>query len=73
MISTGKILIVCGIIMVVVGLAIQYFDKIPFLGKLPGDFLYEKGNTKIYFPLATSILLSILLSFILYIINQLKG
>jgi len=69
----GKILILVGIVCILVGLAINYGHKIPFLGKLPGDISIDKGNVKIYFPLATSILISILLSLLLFLYNKFKN
>jgi hypothetical protein len=68
----GKFLIIVGIVCIVVGLLINYAHKIPFLGKLPGDIFIEKGNVKVYFPIATSILISILLSLLLFLYNKLK-
>lgn len=68
----GKILIILGLILVATGLVVHYAERIPFLGKLPGDFAFEKGNVRIYIPLATSILISILLSLVLYIIGRLR-
>jgi predicted phosphohydrolase len=69
----GKILIILGAVLIGLGLIIQYGNRIPFLGKLPGDIIIEKGNLKIYFPIATSILLSVLLSVVLYLINKFKN
>lgn len=68
----GKILIILGMILLATGLIIHYAGRVPFLGKLPGDFTFEKGNVRIYIPLATSILISILLSLLLYIVNRLR-
>lgn len=68
----GKILIVIGVILIFVGIVITYSGRIPFLGKLPGDFRIERDNFRFYFPLTTSILLSILVSVILYLINRWK-
>jgi hypothetical protein len=69
----GKILITLGIILIIAGMAIQFYDKIPFLGKLPGDIRIERPNFRFYFPIATSILLSILLSLVLFLINKFKN
>jgi hypothetical protein len=69
----GKILIILGAVLIGLGLITQYGNRIPFLGKLPGDIIIEKGNLKIYFPIATSILLSVLLSVVLYLINKFKN
>ena len=64
----GKFLIVTGIIISLVGvlLLICRNSGIPFLGKLPGDIVIQKKNFTVYFPIATSILLSIILSLIFY-------
>ena len=69
----GKFLIIIGIVCIAVGLLMNYAHKIPFLGKLPGDIFIEKGNVKVYFPIATSILISILLSLLLFFYNKLKN
>ncbi len=66
----GKFLLIAGIFMVVAGLALVFLDKIPFLGKLPGDIVVRKGNFTFYFPLATSIILSIVLTIIFSIFRK---
>ena len=68
----GKGLIVTGVILVTVGLIFYYFNKIPFLGKLPGDILIKRENFTFYSPIVTSIILSIVISLILYIIRKLS-
>lgn len=70
MAGLGKILILLGGILIVVGLILVLAPKIPYIGKLPGDFRIKRNNVEIYFPLATSILLSILASAILWAINH---
>ena len=65
----GKILIIIGFILIVIGIIVSYRDRIPFLGKLPGDIAIEKGNFRFYFPIATSIVLSLIFSLLLYFIN----
>ena len=62
-----------GIVCIVVGLLMNYAHKLPFLGKLPGDIFIDKGNVKIYFPIATSILISLLLSLVLFLFNKFKN
>jgi uncharacterized protein HemY len=69
----GKILIIVGIIVLLAGIFIQYVERIPFLGKLPGDIAIERPNFKFYFPITTSILVSILISLILFLINKFKN
>ena len=63
----GKTLIIFGVILIGVGLLLTFFNKIPFLGKLPGDILIQRKNFTFYFPIATSILLSIILSLIFWL------
>lgn len=69
----GKILIIAGFILIVVGLVVSFADRIPFLGRLPGDISINRGNWKIFFPITTSILISILLSLLLYLFQRLKN
>ncbi|SHI00562.1 Protein of unknown function [Chryseolinea serpens] len=68
----GKLLIIIGIVCIAVGLILTYANKFP-LGKLPGDISVERGNFKFYFPLTTSILISLLLSLILFLYNRFKS
>jgi len=66
----GKLLITGGVIMTAAGLIILFWNKIPFIGKLPGDILISKENFTIYFPIVTSIVLSLLISLILYLLRK---
>lgn len=66
----GKMLLILGILFVVIGLFLMLGPKIPFLGRLPGDFMVRRGNFTLYFPLATSILLSIVLTLIFFIFRK---
>lgn len=68
--SIGKFLIFIGVILVILGVILTTFKHIPFLGKLPGDILIKRKNFTFYFPLMTSLILSILLSIILYFISK---
>jgi hypothetical protein len=61
----GRLLLVFGLVLAAVGLVFIFADKIPFLGRLPGDILIRKKNVTIFFPLATMILISIVLTVIL--------
>ncbi len=69
----GKLLIALGAILILAGLILTFLGRtnIP-LGRLPGDILYRGKHTTFYFPLATSILLSVLLTFVLYVVNHWK-
>ncbi|MBW1927212.1 MAG: DUF2905 domain-containing protein [Deltaproteobacteria bacterium] len=66
----GKMLLILGILFVVTGLFLMLGPKIPLLGRLPGDFVIRRGNFTLYFPLATSILLSIVLTLIFSIFRK---
>ena len=68
--SLGKFVILFGVIIVLLGLAITFWDKIPFVGKLPGDIVYKGKNFTFYFPIVTSILLSLIISLILYFLKK---
>lgn len=65
----GKILIAGGIAAVIAGVILVFFKNIP-LGRLPGDFHIHSGNTDFYFPLATSIIISVILSLIFYLVGR---
>lgn len=71
--SMGKVLIFTGSIILMIGLLISFGNRFPLLGKLPGDLVIEKGNTKIFIPITTSILLSIILSIVVFLINKLRS
>ena len=70
MLSLGRILIGLGLLLVVAGGVVILFGKMGVpLGRLPGDFSYKGKNVSFYFPLGTSILLSVLLSLLLWVIS----
>jgi predicted phosphohydrolase len=56
----GKTLVLAGIAIAIAGLAIWGLSSVPYIGKLPGDIYLKRGNFTFYFPLATSILISII-------------
>jgi hypothetical protein len=58
----GKMLVFLGIFIILIGLLLMMGDKIPFVGKLPGDIIIKKEKFTFYFPLATSILISLILT-----------
>jgi len=60
--AIGKMLIILGIILIIVGIGFLFGDKIPFIGKLPGDILIKKERFSFYFPITTSIIISIILT-----------
>jgi hypothetical protein len=67
----GKLLIVLGSLLLVAGVVLVLLGRTNLpIGRLPGDILYRGKNTTFYFPLATSIVLSVLLTLILYVIGR---
>ncbi len=66
----ARFVILTGVILIIIGLGIMFLPKIPFLGRLPGDIIIRKDNFVFYFPLASSIILSIILTIIFYLIGR---
>jgi hypothetical protein len=66
----GKSLIVVGLLIAIVGALFTFAGKIPWIGRLPGDIYVKKENFTFFFPLATSIILSLILSFILWLFKK---
>jgi uncharacterized membrane protein YkgB len=60
--ALGKLLILFGVLIVVIGLLLLVGEKIPWVGRLPGDIIIKRERYTFYFPLATSILISIILT-----------
>ncbi|KPL03359.1 MAG: hypothetical protein AMJ73_07355 [candidate division Zixibacteria bacterium SM1_73] len=63
--SIGKMLVAVGVLLILIGVILLVFSKIGFLGKLPGDIHVQKKNFEFHFPIATCIVVSILLSLLL--------
>ncbi len=63
--SVGKLLVVLGLVIVVIGAGIMLFGRIPFFGNLPGDLTVERGGTRVSIPIVTSIVLSIVVTIVL--------
>ena len=73
MTDLGKLLVFVGGTIVIVGLVLVLLGRTNLpLGRLPGDIVYRGKNTVFYFPLATSILLSVVLSILLYVVGRLR-
>ena len=69
--ETGKWIMILGGAIVLIGVVVYFFhDKLDWFGRLPGDFRYESDNMKFYFPLTTMIIISLLVSFILYLVRK---
>lgn len=68
----GRAIIAVGLVLVIIGGLFWLFGKLPFIGKLPGNVLVKKNNFTFYSPIATGILISIILSILLTVIFNLK-
>lgn len=68
----GKVLIVVGVLVAALGVLLVLGDKLPWLrlGRLPGDLAVERGNFRFYFPIVTSILLSAVVSLVLWLLSR---
>jgi len=66
----GRLLILLGVILVIVGAVFLLAPKLPWLGRLPGDLSFKRGNFSFFFPLGTCILVSIILTLIMYLFRR---
>ena len=66
----GKMLIILGLVLVLVGLGFMFADKIPYIGRLPGDIYVKKERFSFYFPITTSIIISIILTILFSIFKK---
>jgi len=71
--SFGWLLLIVGLVMAGIGLIWILAPSIPWLGRLPGDIRIETEHTRFYFPLATCLLLSVLLSLVVWLIRLFRG
>ena len=65
----GTLIIVIGVVVVLIGI-VAYFGGLAWFGNLPGDINIERGNTRIYIPLVSMLLISVLLSLISYVVRR---
>jgi membrane protein implicated in regulation of membrane protease activity len=63
--DTGKLLIIVGALILLVGVALTVGPRLPFLGRLPGDIAVDRGNVHFYFPIVTCLVLSVVLTVLL--------
>jgi hypothetical protein len=69
--TVGRSLIALGVLLVVIGLAVEFAPRLPFrIGRLPGDIYFHRGNTTFYFPIVTCVLVSVVLTLVLWIVNR---
>jgi hypothetical protein len=68
--DVGRALVVMGLVVAVVGVVLMVAGRVPWLGRLPGDLYIQRGNWSFYFPLATSIVVSVLLTVVIWLIGR---
>jgi len=66
----GKMLVIAGALMVLVGIILWRFPGFPFPGRLPGDIVWRKGNFTFYFPLVTCVILSFALTLLVWLLSR---
>ena len=66
----GKTLIAFGLLIALAGVVLLLVGRVPWIGRLPGDIHVQRGNFTFYFPLATSLLLSVVLTLVLYLLGR---
>lgn len=66
----GKLLIVFGLLIVLAGVVVLLAGRLPWVGRLPGDIYVQRGNWTFYFPLATSLLISVVLTLLFWLIGR---
>ena len=68
--ALGKLLILLGVFIILIGLFLLMGEKIPWVGRLPGDIIIKKEKFTFYFPITTSILISIILTLLFWIFRR---
>jgi len=66
----GRLLIIAGLVLVVVGVLLTFGPRIPLLGNLPGDIKIQRDNVTIYIPLGSMLVISLVLSVVLSLLNR---
>ena len=68
--AIGRALIALGLLIALAGVVLLLVGRVPWIGRLPGDIHVQRGNFTFYFPLATSLLLSVVLTLVLYLLGR---
>ena len=68
--SIGRLLIAAGVVLAIVGVVLVFGPRIPLLGQLPGDIRIERDNVRVFIPLGTMVLLSLVLTLVLNLLNR---
>ncbi|MBI1847862.1 MAG: DUF2905 domain-containing protein [Candidatus Rokubacteria bacterium] len=70
MTDVGRTLVVVGLVIALVGVVLMLLGRAPWLGRLPGDIHVQRGNFTFYFPIATSLLVSVLLTLLFWLFGR---
>jgi membrane protein implicated in regulation of membrane protease activity len=68
--DVGKLLLLLGLVIAAVGAILMLAGRVPWIGRLPGDIHIQRGNFTFYFPLATSLLVSVVLTLVFYLLGR---
>jgi len=68
--DVGRALVIVGVVIAVVGIVLMLAGRVPWIGRLPGDIYIRRGNWSFYVPLATSLLLSVVLTLLFWLIGR---
>jgi hypothetical protein len=66
----GRLLVVLGVLIALVGVALVLLGRFPWAGRLPGDIVVRRGNWTFYFPIVTSLLVSLILTLVLWLLGR---
>lgn len=69
----GKLLILIGVFVAILGLFLAFWSRIPLLGRLPGDIFLQKGNVRFFFPFVTCLIISAVLTIVINLVIRLLG
>jgi len=70
--ALARTLILVGLILIALGVVVRFFPSLPMLGKLPGDLRIERPGVRLYVPLTTCLVLSALISLVVWLVQKLK-
>ena len=71
--SVARLLVVAGLVLLAAGVLLFLVPHVPWLGRLPGDIRVERPNFRFYAPLTTSIIISVVLSLVLWLVARWRG
>lgn len=66
----GKLLLLVGVVLAIIGILINFVGKVPWIGRLPGDLFIQRDKFTFYFPITTSILISVVLTIVLWLLSR---